>query len=466
MRGSRRLAPLLALWLASVGGITAAAPNAELASRPAPNADHLGGSFTTCGRVSAFTAPLPATPGSLTVEGVVDFGPHTFPVDETATVDPLLAGLAVAGEWTCLELVGDGAGVLTSLAVSSATTQCGRIQAVTGSALGERAGSTHEFTTIVLDGDAATVIAADANLTYLLEALARALGNSIVGPAEACLNLTFAGDGQLAGIALDYNLFVDQGAVIACGQVDGTPLEYRDPASQPYPAAGILSVDGFELDATLLHPAFQEVLAFHLDAGLDLCLFVHVVDTAIVEAGILTFGVPDGGRQVCGRLEVIGGLTFVDRVLVGHGMMALEFAEPTPSSIDSACAEVGAQWNGGSSQLDICGEFQGVGQNTVMISGVTFHFEAPVVGGVLPETGGPQAIVIAGPFMLAPFDSNNPLLVAQGNPPVCSGELPNTGLTSPENARLPVSIWLVLATLSLAALLVAALRSRRSAGIG
>ncbi|MDH4334946.1 MAG: hypothetical protein OEW24_06770 [Chloroflexota bacterium] len=456
MRRSRVLTPFLALLVAIVAGPAAGVTDAQLGPKAPPLADHLGGSFTICGRISAFAAPLPATPGSLTVEGVIDFGPHTFPIDHAATVDPLLAGLAAADAWTCLDLIGDGGGVLTSLVVPSTTTQCGPIDAIGGGAvLGQQAGSTHEFTTLVLDGKAATVIAADADLSKLLTGLAADIPYLV----EACLDLGFAADGTLTTMVLDYHgpAASEDEAAIACGPVDGTPVAHRDPASQPYPAAGVVSVNGFALDATLVDEAFQDVLSFSLDAGLDVCLLIRVVNTAIVETGVLT----SAGGPVCGELEVIGGQVFVDAVLIGQALMTINLAEPTPSSIAWACASALAQEAAVAGTLDICGDFQGTGPTTLTISGVTFHFDAPVVARDVLETGGPQSIGVFGPNPLAPLVGANVADVHRGSALACSSELPATNLAPGPSSPQPMGAWVGLVLLLLGALLGAVLHEQR-----
>ena len=106
------LVAVVLAMLATPALAATAGPRSEVA---APDADHLGGAFTICGRVTAFTAPVLGTPGSMTVAGVVDGADHDFPISDTATVDALLAGLAGAGEWACLDVVGDGMGVVTSV---------------------------------------------------------------------------------------------------------------------------------------------------------------------------------------------------------------------------------------------------------------------------------------------------------------------------------------------------------------
>jgi len=436
--------------------IAACAPPA-LAARgsgdidPRAHADHIGGSFTACGRLTAFTAPLPATPGALSVSGIVDELEHNFTIADTATVDPLVGPLAAAGEWTCLDLVGDGMGVLTSVTVASASSQCGFIVNGAGTFV-QSEGSTHEFTTIVFDGDAGALIAADATLTAFLTALA-GVGTQA---SEACLDVTLAADGTVAGFALDYALTPgsDQGAPVACGLVDGTAIPYRDPASQPYPEGDTVSVDGFEIDAALVEAPYQSVLAFHLDAGLELCLALRIVDSAIVETAVIT----DIG-QVCGTLEVIGGLVFVDTVVVSQQLTTINFAEPTPTSIDIACSSALAQEGAAAGTLDVCGSLDSIGTDTVTIAGVTFFLTHPAIAGELPATGTVGAFSIVGPHPFEPIDPADPAVVTITTLEGCEGEIPNTAQlpsTSPTAAPLVVLLWSVL--------LVAACLRRRAVG--
>jgi len=197
----------LSLWLASLAAPAAALPSGREDAAVSQDADHIGGSFVACGRVTAFTVPLPGLPGSLTVAGVVDRADHVFPIAEVATVDPRVAPLAAAGEWTCLDLVGDGMGVLASVSVASSVASCGVIEEG-GGRFSQLESSAQEFTTLVLDGDAAAIISADPNLLVLLGAIARAT-HPTAPPTEACLDISLAADGTLNAIALDYDLGED-----------------------------------------------------------------------------------------------------------------------------------------------------------------------------------------------------------------------------------------------------------------
>lgn len=176
--------------------------------------------------------------------------------------------------------------------------------------------------------------------------------------------------------------------------MDGTPIAYRDAASQPYPEAGVISVDGFEVDASVVEAGYQAVLAFHLDAGLPLCLLVRVVDSTIVKAGVITT-VAD--PQVCGRLEVRGGRIFINRVAVSEALTALSSVEPESAFFEPACVDAGAQENVAISQLLMCGILQSVGERTVTISGITLQFGTVIDRTDAPPLGGPQTIRIGGP---------------------------------------------------------------------
>jgi hypothetical protein len=460
LRRSWSIALLTMLAVALVSPVSASPAGPEGAEPPmAP--DHLGGAFTVCGRLIDFTAPMVGTPGSLTVAGVVDGADHVFPIDESATIDALVTPLAAAAEWTCLDLVGDGMGVITSATVAS-TTSCGVLSLDAGM-LTQQPGTTHEFTTVALDGDAGTIIAADADLALLLEAVA-----TVSGAAEACLDFVLAADGTLATVALDYALTPggDLTAPVACGAVDGTPVPYRDPASQVYPEGTTVSVGGVAIDASLVDGPFHSVLSFHLDAGRALCLLARVVDSVIVETAVLTGG---ASAEVCGELEVIGGLVFVDTVVVPQGLTGINFAAPTPASIASACMSARAQEAAATGDLVVCGDFDAVAATTFTVSGVTFHLETSIDATEAPSTGGPQAIGLQGPDPFQPFGPTNPARLVAATLDGCAAApsspapaLPDTVVAPASGAASPLALLIVATTLaSSGALTMAVVRARR-----
>ena len=323
--------------------------------------------------------------------------------------------------------MGDGMGILVDVAVADHTS-CAPLDEAGAFFL--LPGSTDEFTTTVLDGDAAAVVAADVDLAVLLSAIA-----SVDGAAEACLEFQLAGDGTLAAIEVDYALSPggDLTAPIACGTVEGTPIAYRDPASQPYPEGTTVGVAGSTVDASLVDGPHQSVLSFHLDAGLDLCLMARIVDSVIVEVAVLT-GVTNSA-EVCGELEVIGGLVFVDTVVVPQGLTAVNFAEPTPSELASACAGVlgrAVDWGGSAGHLRSCGDFEAVTETTFTVSGITFHLETSIDDTNAPTVGGPQGILLQGPIdPYAPFGPANPATLTATPLTGCAGApLPDTAMAS------------------------------------
>jgi hypothetical protein len=431
------------------------------AGDPQPLSDHIGGSFTVCGRLTAFTAPALGTPGEMTVAGVVGGADHDFPISDTAAVDPLVAGLAAAGEWHCLDLMGDGMGVITSIVVvTSTSSQCG-VLAEAGGLIVQQESPSHEFTTMVLDGTAGTIIAADAALEALLHAIATV--NPPTPPVEACVDLTFGPAGTLSALAVDYEEPGGGMAPLACGLVDGTPLDYRDPASQPYPEADIISVDGFEIDAGLIDAPYQAVLAFDLDAGLPACLIGRVVDSAIVGAAV--FSPTDD--TVCGTLEVIGGLVFVDAVVVSQALTSINFAEPTPNSFDLACATAFADEGVAAGTLDVCGSLDGIGASTFTISGVTFHLTGSVTAGQGTLVGTTGAFSLVGPFPFAPFGPANPATVAITTLGGCAGPAPEPSTVPDTSATVAgtsvgATLALFLAVVALSgAVALATVRIRR-----
>jgi len=425
---------LAALWFASLASPVAAAPGAAPPRWDAADADHIGGSFDACGRIVAFTAPIVGTPGSLTVAGVLDGADHVFPIAETAFVDPLVAPLAAAGEWTCLEMVGDGMGVITSIAVAS-TSSCGALT-LDGSTFVQQPNVTHPFTTVTLDGDAGTMLAADADLLAMLEGIA-----TVAGAELACFDFILAADGTLSSVLVDY------AGIVACGMVNGTQVPYRDPASQPFPDGPTVSVAGFSLDASLFAAPHLEVLAFHLDAVAEVCLFVEVTDSVIVRAAARGFA----ETEVCGELEVVGGLVFVDTVVISQGLTGVNFAEPASASIALACWSARALPSGVNGLALICGDFESATDTTFTVSDVTFHLETSIDDSDLPPVGGPQAIAVIGPDPFEPFGPGNPTRVTTATMTGCAGgpttsPLPDTS-TSLTGGSAPVALVTLLAVL-------------------
>lgn len=432
---------LVWMALAVIAGSWASPAVAAPISAPDPGtvvvADHLGGTFSVCGRILAYAPPSAGTSGSVTVAGTVALADHTFPIADSVAPDATIATLAAGGSWSCLQMVGDGMGVITSLAASSSTT-CGAI----GESAGQL-GQTLEFTTLVLDGDAAGYLATDAPLALLLDALA-----AVNSWGRACLNFALETDGTLAGITLDYDGGAsdpDLTAPIACGTVGGVAVPYRDPASQPYPAAGTVSVGGFELDADLLDPAFHSVLAFQLDSGLEPCLLVRVVDSVVVEGAVLTgsFATP------CGPLEVRGGLVFVDGVVVSQALTTVNFAEPSEAELATpACADARSQEGAAIGTLTVCGTITGLGASMFGVDGITFHLDASL-------SADPTLVGTSGAFRL---DGPNPLLPA-ADPAVlasttaegCAANLPDTSARTASpvtDVGIPLGLILVLASLA------------------
>ena len=451
-----RLSPILIAFVAfiALASPVSAAPGPSPAERNAASSDHLGGTFQACGRIVEFTAPILGTDGSLTVAGMVDGADHAFTIDDAAPVSPLVAALAAGGDWTCLHLIGDGMGIITDVAVAD-DTSCGPLDDVGGTFV-LQPGTTDEFTTTTLDGDAAAILAADPELAALMEGIA-----TVEGPltSEACLEFQLAGDGTLSAILLDY---VDFGlpASIACGTVDGTPVPYRDPASQPYPEFDTVSVDGFEMDASFLLGPYLSVLAFHLDAMMEICLLVEIDDNVIVDASVINLG----PAEVCGELEVIGGLVFVDTVVVSQGMTGVNFAEPAASSIDSACWSARAQTGDALGELFICGHFDAATATTFTVSDITFQLETSVDASDLPPVGGPQSVVLIGPDPFTPFGPGNPARLTTADLAGCAeapAPLPNTSTHAPATTS-PVAPLAVLALLLLVGVVgMAAEKSRR-----
>jgi hypothetical protein len=436
----RGIIPVAALVVTlAIAGVAGAAPITEAGSEP-PLADHLGGASTVCGRLLEYVAPTPGTEGSVTIHGIVEYAAHTLPISDAVPADPTIASLAASGEWSCLDVVGDGSGLVMSMAVASASVVCGRAEATV-----EGTGLRGQATTVILDGEAGAIVSADGELARLLDAI-----SSVSGPTggTTCLGVTLAGDGTVTGLTLDYELVDGLLAPVACGPVDGTPIAYRDPASQEYPGLAPISVDGFEVDASIVPAPFHPVLAHHLDAGLDLCLIVRVEDSAVVDAALLTTG-----PETCGRFEIRGGLVFVNAVVVSQSLTAVNFAEPATADLGDACLDARAQESVASGSLTMCGVLDGVGASGFTVDGVTFHLEAPVVADASLASGSVRAFRLDGPNPFMPFGVANPALLVPDSREWCVAPLlPDTATTpSVPGARLLVVIaWLTLGTSAVA----------------
>lgn len=420
MRRRLLMLVVLVLVLAATATPVAAATGATVARSGSADADHLGGAVTVCGRVTAYTAPIVGTPGSITVAGVVDGADHAFPIAETATVDALVAPLAVAGEWTCLDMVGDGMGVITSIVVAP-TSSCGELISDGGS-LVQSPNVTHPFTTVTLDGDAATLLAADAGILALL--------NSIAAEPTAdavCLDFDLAADGTLAAVLVDY------AGIATCGMVFGTPTQYRDPASQPFPEGPTVTIADLTYDVGLIAAPHLEVLAFHLDAVAEVCFYPVVIDSVVQRVAVRN----RGDATVCGELEVVGGLVYVNGIVVSQGLTGINFAEPSPTSLPLACWRAFAGGAGVTADLQVCGDFEAFTDSTFTVSGVTFNLETAVVVNDPLELGGPQAVVLLGPDPFEAFGAANPARLVDSTMAGCTASpaspepLPDTRIERP-----------------------------------
>jgi hypothetical protein len=438
----RRCRPIvLAATLLALASPAAAASGASGAPSDGPLADHLGGTFTACGRIVEFTAPMVGTDGSLTISGIVNIDDHAFVIDEGATIDPLVSSLAASGDWTCLALTGDGMGILIDIAVGDAEV-CGPLAMETGSFV-LLSGSTDEFMSVVLDGEAGALVAADPALDEPLSSIAMT-----PGAGEACLEFQLAADGTLAAIFLDYAL-----APAACGMVNGTPIPYRDPASQPYPEGTEVGVAGYFVDASLLSGPHLAVLSFHLDAIAEVCLLVEIEDNAVLSAAVRS----PGDTEVCGELEVVGGLVNVGAVVVSQGLTGINFASPSPASIALACWSARALPAGVDGLVIMCGDFEGADapEQTFTVSGVTFRLETAIDDSDLPPEGGPQAIAVIGPDPFQPFGPANPTRLTTATVDGCAGgsasppPLPDTRAGAAHPAGSLAGLVLVLAGVAL-----------------
>jgi hypothetical protein len=441
---------VLALGCAALATPVAAASGGAVVPSGAADADHLGGAVIVCGRVTAYTAPIVGTPGSITVAGVVDGADHVFPIAETATVDALVAPLAAGGEWTCLDMVGDGMGVITSIVVAP-TSSCGALSS-DGGTLVQSPNVAHPFTTVTLDGDAAALLAADAGILALLNSIVAEPVSDLV-----CLDFDLAADGTLASVLVDY------AGIATCGMVFGTPTQYRDPASQPFPEGPTVTIADLTYDVGLIAAPHLEVLAFHLDAVAEVCFYPIVIDSVVQRVAVRN----RGDTTVCGELEVVGGLVYVDGILVSQGLTGINFAEPSPTSLPLACWRAFAGGAGVIADLQVCGDFEAFTDSTFTISGVTFHLETAVVVNDPLELGGPQAIALLGPNPFDPFGATNPARLVDstmdgcGASPASPEPLPDTRIDRPATGASSAGVA-VLVILATGAVLVSSMARQRA----
>jgi hypothetical protein len=244
--------------------------------------------------------------------------------------------------------------------------------------------------------------------------------------------------------------------------VTGTQLQYRDPASQPYPEGTTVSVAGFTLDAALFGAPHLEVLSFNLDAVAEVCLFTQIIDSVLVRAAARSLP----GTEICGELEVVGGLVFVNAVVVSQGLTGINFAEPSSASIAQACWSAQAAPAGVTGLLTICGSYEGATDTTFTVSDVTFHLETSIEDANEPAAGGPQAVALVGPDPFQPFGAGNPALVTTASLSGCAGApasptIPDTSTGEPGGA-MPAGLLALLGVTWLGgALVLAAARVRR-----
>jgi hypothetical protein len=454
----RRGLPLIlaTLCIAALASPVAAAPGVTPTGPDAADADHIGGSFQVCGRVLEFTAPTVSSDGTLEVVG----GGHVFVLDPSASVDARVASLAAAGEWTCFHLTAVGGVTIVDVVVAD-DTSCGPLLldggtfVLQGSAV---PGSSDRFTTVTLDGDAGAIVGADSDLGSLLEAIA-----TVDGAGQTCLQFELAGDGTLASIVVDYaaSPASEQTAPIACGLVDGDPVEFRDVASNPTPwdLTNIILVDGFGIDAGLFDLPTVSVLLASLDAGKEVCLLARVDDTVIVEVAVLTGPDPD----VCGTLQVQGHQVYVDRVWVPTPLTALWATDVTNAVLGDACLSVRSQEGAVHASVVMCETLTAWDdvprppgdalQASFTASGVTFALTAPIDADPGLVLGTRSGFVLDGPDPYEAFGSLNPALLGPTALDGCrTGALPDTavwGDVASPAAALAVGLMLLLAALAL-----------------
>jgi hypothetical protein len=255
---------------------------------------------TTCGTVSAFTAPTALTDGSVTLDGVAE------PIAAGTTLDAgttlALTTLASADGFTCLDLVVDSGGNITDASVAGSARVCGTASTD---------GTLYTVGDTTLTGDAADLIAADSDLAALLDAAASA-------DADVCLDLTVdTGSGQVTAVDLDATL-----RICATAALD----------------ADSATLGGVDVPFSAISAEGEAALQLAADADVASCVNLTVEDTAITDATV------DVEAELCGTVTVDGsGNATVNGVEIPAAMLdagasaALEFAADADGL---ACATV------------------------------------------------------------------------------------------------------------------------------
>jgi hypothetical protein len=247
---------------------------------------------TTCGRVTAFTAPTVAADGSITIDGTAEVIDSSASGAIDAGTRVTLTAVANADATTCLDVTANAAGEITDLDVASQARICGT--ATANATTGVTSVSGVALPTSLLTAGSA----ADA----FLDAAARA-------GANVCVDVTVDGTtGLITSVGVS-------GTVTVCGDVTAT-------------AGGNAAVNGVAIDPALTDADAEALLKLAARADgtacatlsatsaggnttvgatvtIDVCANVTAVTDNSVTAGGVTFGfagASDADIQVGDRL--------------------------------------------------------------------------------------------------------------------------------------------------------------------
>lgn len=205
-----------------------------------------------CGSVTAYTAPTPTTPGSITINGTTD--PIAAGVVVDATLSAALSPATAAAPVTaCLTLTVDNDGtataVVTGLAADASVRLCGPVSAA-------GTGVSRVFT---VSGALLPPTAIDANVTALLNAAAAA-------NASVCLDVTAS---------------ATTGAITAAANLDAEFQLCGQVAASGSGAAREFTVAGVALAAAQLSAAEIALLELALLNRANVCVQFMIVDSAV-----------------------------------------------------------------------------------------------------------------------------------------------------------------------------------------
>jgi hypothetical protein len=267
MRRHFATGPGLSLVLASLLATLVAAPVAATPSGIDGGADpslEVVVDGTNCGQVTAFLAPTAVTDGSINLDGAAETIAAGTTIDVATTL--ALTSLATADAFTCLDLAVDAGGDITALSIAAGATVCGSVSTD---------GTIYTIDDTAFAGDVADLIAADGDLTALLDA-------AIDASADVCLDVAVdAGSGLVTAVDLDASLEL-------CGTVASLDADSA-------------AVGGLDVPFTALSADAEAALQLALDAGVEACLDLVVEDTAITSATVTV------AADVCGTVTVDAG---------------------------------------------------------------------------------------------------------------------------------------------------------------